>query len=156
MTYYDRAGTVHVDGSPLFKTADDEAAEHSVAARLESAWSCEVRSFGRLAPLDWYAVRDGRLVGVLELKTRSHEATKYATVFLNVRKYLALMLGAVGLGVPAIFVAHFVDDLRWVNVATIDGTAHRIGGCVRLVKSRSDVEPVIEVPVASMFSLNNP
>lgn len=149
-TYYDREVTAHIDGTPIFKTDDDERNESDVAAVLSEAWGCAIRSFGRLAPVDWYAERDGRVVGLLELKSRTHLSTQYATVFLNVRKWLALMLAACGMGVPSIFVVRFVDGVWWVPVAEIDARGVAVGGCVRVVKSRSDVEPVIEVPVETL------
>lgn len=150
MSYYDRAPAQHLDGTPIFKTAADESSEQHVAQLIESRWGCALHSFGRLSPVDWYAERDGRLVGLLELKTRSHKIGTYPTVFLNVRKYLALQLGAVGLGVPALFVVRWTDALRWVEVASVDASSSTIGGCLRVVKSRNDVEPVIEVPVGAM------
>lgn len=152
-SYYDREATAHLDGSPIFKTAADEASEQAVAEMLERAWGCTLRSFGRLSVIDWYAERHGRLVGLAELKSRSHPAGKYPTVFLNVRKWLALMLGSTGLGVPALFVVRFEDGVRWLPVADVDASRQRVGGCRRQVKSRSDVEPVIEVPIEALRAL---
>jgi hypothetical protein len=152
-TYYSRTQSIHTDGTPILKTADDERIETETAALLGAAWSCELRSFGKLAPLDWFAVRHGRLVSVLELKSRSHASDTYPTVFLNVRKWLALTLASTGLGVPALFVARFTDGVRWVNVAEVDASRVRMGGCRRHFASRADIEPVIEVAVAGMRML---
>lgn len=152
-TYYDRRSTRNTDGTPLFQTTTDRENEAMVAAVLSSAWDCEIRSFGRLAPLDWYAVKDGRMSGVLELKSRSHASTDHPTVFLNVRKWLALALAEVGMGVPAIFVVRFTDGIRWVALSGVDATDHKIAGTVKRVKSDSDIEPVIDVPVSVMTPL---
>ena len=154
-SYYDRTTTQFVDGSPIFHTPEDEQRQSSVAQELETAWGCNVKSFGRLAPVDWFFERDGRLIGVGELKVRQHEAGRYPTVFLNVRKWLALNLAQGGLGVPAIFVARFNDGTRWTRVSEIDASQVRIGGLTRQVKSRNDIEPVIEVPVHTMHPLND-
>src|SRR5688500_988415 len=108
-SYYDRAPATHLDGTPIFRTAEDEQNENQVAAVLAREWGCEVRGFGHLAPIDWFAVRAGRLVGLLELKARTHASGRYPTVFLNLRKWLALQLAAVGTGVPGIFVVQFTD-----------------------------------------------
>lgn len=153
MSYYDREPITHLDGTPIFKTAEDQEAEDLTAAVLEKHFDCELRCFGKLAPIDWYALRKGRLVGVLELKARQHEAATYATVFLNVRKWLALNLAAVGLGVPGLFVVRFTDQVRWICVNKVDAEKHKMGGTTHMVKSRSDQEPVIEVPVAEMHLL---
>ncbi len=133
-----------------FATADDSRSEDEVAAMIGERMRCEVRHFGQFSAVDWYMVRNGRLVGVAELKTRSHDSGKYPTVFLNVRKWLALLLAEQGLGVPAAYFVRFADGVRWVKVGEIDASQVRIGGCARIVKSRNDIEPVIEIPVEQM------
>lgn len=149
-TYYQRGGATHVDGTEIFQTEEDRSAEAAVAKVLEAAWRCRIASFGLLSPVDWYAERDGRLVGVLELKSRSHEAGKFETVWLNVRKWLALQLASVGLNCPAIFVVQFLDGIWWVPLREIEAGQPRVLGCTRIVKSVNDQEPVIDVPVAIM------
>ncbi|GJF06718.1 hypothetical protein [Pseudonocardia sp. D17] len=151
--YYARTSATHLDGTPMFATAEDTRNEDQVAALVERAWRCRLHRFGTLAAVDWFATRDGRPVGVLELKSRTHPSGQYPTVFLNVRKWLALHLAAAGMGVPALFVVRFTDAIRWITLADVAAGAVRIGGTRRPVKSRSDVEPVIDVPVASMTVL---
>ena len=148
--YYKRNAAQFVDGSPIFKTAADEKSEDQIAAVIEKAWQCECGSFGKLAPVDWFFVRDGRLIGVGELKTRTHNSKQFGTVFLNVRKWLALLLASNGLGVPSIFVVRFTDTTKWIDVAMINAKSVAIGGCSKIVKSRNDIEPVIKVPVDQM------
>jgi hypothetical protein len=149
--FYKRTTALHLDGSPIFTTAGDRATEQQVAAVLENAWRCRMIHFGLLSPLDWYSTRDDRLVGVLELKARSHASDRYPTVFLSVRKWLALITAGIGLGVPALFVVQFTDGVRWCRVADIDASQHRMGGCrPRPGREDLDVEPLIEVPVLFM------
>lgn len=155
MSYYARSAVSNSDGTPLFSTRDDAAAEAATARLVEQTWGAQLYKFGPLAPIDFYAIRAGRLVGVLEVKTRSHESDRYPTVFLNVRKWLALRMASMGLGVPAVFVARFEDSVRWIDVEQVDASAARMGGCLRIVKARSDIEPVIEVPVANMRPIVN-
>jgi hypothetical protein len=146
-TYYKRENVVHLDGTRIFHKPEDERAEYDVANILAVAWKCELHQFGALCAVDWYATRFNRMIGVLELKSRAHPFGTYSTIFLNVRKWLALQLASVGLGVPAIFVVKFTDRIVWTSIAAIDARAMRIGGCRELVKSRSDIEPVIDVPI---------
>ncbi len=138
-----------IDGTAIFKSSSDERAEQSVAEVLENAWRCKLVSFGQLAPLDWYAVRDGRMVGLIELKCRTHASGQYPTVYLNLRKWISLMLGSVGMGVPALFVVQFEDEIRHIAASVIDASEIRIGGWAS-PQARADTEPVIEVPVAEM------
>jgi hypothetical protein len=149
-SYYDRAAHQNTDGTPLFACARDAANESETAEIVGRAWRCEVYPFGRLCPVDYYAVRHGRLVGVMELKSRAHESGRYATVFLNVRKWLALTVASVGLGVPALFLVRWTNEVRYIALTKVDARRAVMGGAMRIVKSRSDVEPVVEIPVASM------
>lgn len=153
MNYYARTAATHLDGSPIFRSDADARSEDEVAALVAKAWGCEVNPFGPLSPVDYYALRAGRLVGVLELKTRSHDSGRHPDIWLNCRKWLALLLASSGLGVPGIFVARFTDEVRWISVADIDAGRVVLGGCSRIVKARSDREPVIPVPVAEMRGL---
>jgi hypothetical protein len=148
--YYSRTATLNTDGSPLFAIGYDKENEGETCGLLSRVWKCEIRPFGRLSPVDFYAVRDGRMVGVLELKSRTHANNKYPTVFLNVRKWTALMMAGMGLAVPALFVVRFTDGVFYANVGEIDARRWKIGGTKEIVKSQSDIEPVIEVPVATM------
>jgi hypothetical protein len=153
-SYYDRdQNVIHIDGTRIFQTKEDRAAEAEVATILGKRWNCELHPFGALSPIDWYAARNGRLSALVELKRRSHPSTQFPTVFLNVRKWLALQLGSIGIGVPPIFVVQFQDGIFWISVHNVDASNQRIGGCSRRVKAASDIEPVIEIPIASLRAL---
>ena len=151
--YMDRTESTNSDGTPLYASDYDTKQEQIICAALEEAWKCSVKPFGRLCPVDFYAVRDGRLVGVIEAKSRSHTSDKFPTVFFNVRKWLALNMAQAGLGVPAIFVSRFTDQIKFIRMDKVDASRVRIGGTKNIVKSHTDIEPVIEVPVISMTKL---
>ncbi len=154
--YYHRASTRTPSGSPRFANAADRKSEQETALLLGHLWNCEIKSFGLLSPVDFFAVRDGLLVGVLELKTRSHASTAFSTVFLNLRKWGSLMLYHFGLGCPALYVIRFTDEYRWISITEVDASKWTIGGTKTIVKSHTDIEPVILVPVAQMHSLSSP
>lgn len=126
----------------------------TVAEQIERHWNCKLHKFGSLCPIDWYAERAGRLVGVAELKSRTHASDTFSTVYLSVRKWLALSLASIGLGCPALFVVSFTDGVRWISVADVDASAIRICGVNRnKAKAERDanaIEPIIDVPVASL------
>jgi hypothetical protein len=145
--YYARTAT-HLNGSNVFATDEDNAAQVQAAQAIGRGFGCEVHHFGHLAAIDCYATRAGRLVGVIEIKHRTHAIATYPTVYLNLRKWMALTLAAVGVGVPGLFVVAWVDALGWVDVADVDPRRIKVGGLVRQVKSCNDIEPVIEIPTA--------
>lgn len=152
--YYARTNAYASDGSPTFATEDDRAAQEAAAITLGQAFHCTFRPFGHLSPIDWFAERHGRVVAVAEFKTRSHARGFYPTVFLNVRKWIALQLASIGLGVPAFFVVQFTDELCYTG---LPATGHiSIAGCSRMVKAISDVEPVFEIPVETLTTVRVP
>lgn len=153
--YYGREPTILDTGMASFVTKEDEANEQDVAREIERAWKCTLHKFAMLSPIDFYALRDGQIKGLVEIKNRSHASTTYPNVYLNVRKWLALQMGSVGMGVQAVFVVRFTDETRFIDMRDVDASKFRMGGVVkdRAIKSRADWEPVIEVPVAKMTLL---
>ncbi len=148
--YYARRHSTQ-GGLRLFKSDRDRQNEDEVRAVLERAWRCEIRTYGGTCEaIDWYAVRGATIAAYLELKSRDHYVSSYDTVFLNVRKWLALTLIQAGTGCPGIYVVRWLDDLRYVRISEVDARAIRLGGCNRRVKSATDIEPVIEIPIEQM------
>lgn len=150
MSYYNRQTRTDANGLRVFSTPQDHASEDRVASIIEGAFRCTLHRFPTFHSVDWYAARDGQMVALLELKTRTHASTDFRTVWLNVRKWMALYEHGTAFGVPSLFVVQFTDQLRYIDLRKIDATRHRIGGCRKVVKSHTDIEPVIEVEVASM------
>ena len=155
MSYYDRKPVTMLDGTLIFSEPQDRANEREVADIIEAAFQCKMHPFGLLSAIDWWAERHGRMVGLLELKSRTHDSQKYGTVYLNVRKWLALSLGSIGLGVPSTFVVRFTDTVKFIHLKDIEASTVSIAGMgqKRVVSFESDVEPIIEVPIASMKTL---
>lgn len=155
--YYDRTPARHIDGTAVFQTPGDLAAEQAVADELAAAWHCELRQLAQLCPIDRYAVKAGRVAGLVEIKVRAHPRQRYPTVWLNLRKWLALQLAAAGLGCPAVFAVGFADGIWWTALGEVEPRRHTIGavdGGRRPVALRGDSEPVIHVPVDLMHPLD--
>jgi len=150
--YYERSGDTNEDGTLVFATERDRRNEKVIAAEIESKWNCEVHHFGRLCPVDFYVTRHGRIIGVMECKTRTHPSFRYPTVFFNVRKWLALNMASIGMGVPAVMVFKFTDQTMWTPVSRANGNVD-LGGCSVRVKSDSDREPVFHIPISSLKQL---
>lgn len=151
--YYSRTATL-VEGMPSFCTIEDRGREDEVKAMIERAWKVELHRYGgHFSEIDWYAVRDGQPVANVELKSRSHASSLHKTVFLNLRKWIILMVAHAGTGLVPIYVVRFTDKVMWIDVRTVDAREIKMGGLKHRVKGQSDIEPVIEVPVASMRTL---
>lgn len=133
-------------------TDTDRRHQREIADELERAWDCQVIDYGELTPIDGYVLKGGRLVALVEMKDRPHPSGRFPTVFIGLRKWLALQLGQVGMGVPSLFVPRFTDGIRWCRVSDIDARRFRMGGR-HVCSGPNDWEPVIEVPVCEMHTL---
>jgi hypothetical protein len=144
-----------LDGTAIFRSPEDDANENALMAEVAELWGpdLQIERFGLLSPIDFFGRRHERVTGLLEGKCRTHTIDTYPTVFLNVRKYLALMMGSIGMNVPGIFIVKFAcGTLRWISVTDVDARKMRMGGWNNK-KKRNDYEPVIEVDVVSMHAL---
>jgi hypothetical protein len=139
----------HVD----FYSPSDGIREEVARGRVEAAWNCKVHRFARYDALDFYCERDQTLVAVIEMKARSHPESRYPTVYLSVRKWLALTLANVGLGVPAIFLVRFTETIRWIDVRSVDARSVDIAGRFDRPDAARDREPLIHVPISDMHTL---
>lgn len=154
--YYARPHQVEADGSIAYQSDGDAFNERRIKARLEAAWGCTLNRYPRLHVIDYWAERDERVVGHVEVKARTHTAGTYDTLYLNLRKYMNLYTLEAATGVPSTFVAAFAcGTIKWINVLDIDARELRPAGMVkdRGVILSSDREPIVLIKVADMSTL---
>ena len=144
----------HTDGSPLYVDDLDHQNQERVRALLEQAWHCKLMTFGKLAIVDYFALQHDRICGVVEIKGARYESTKWGTALCSVRKYDALLRHQICFGVPGLFVADFTDGVWFIRAGDIDHTKFSLKGRKDRT-SATDIEPLIEVPVASMRMVKN-
>ena len=145
--YYDRKRSTWLDGSLVFQTAQDIENQNKIGRAVERAWGpgVEVCRFPDLSLIDQYVCFNGRINYYMESKWRSHSVDDYETVWLASKKHLALFCAVIsGLAERGMFMARFIEGVRWIDVMDIDATKQRIGG------SKHKKEPVIDVPVQDM------
>jgi hypothetical protein len=128
-----------------------DRAEQEMADALAPVWGAQFHHYGRNDSVDWWIEQSQRCVAFAEMKDRKHLPSTYPTVYLAVRKWLALMFVEMR-GPLGLFVVRFADMSIWaVNVNDIDprqrivvrGRSDRVG-------VPNDREPVVEVPMADM------
>lgn len=127
----------------------DVANERAVADVLERVWQCSMHRYGFMDSLDWWIERRGKTVGYAELKARDVELAYYPTVYLALRKWLALQLAALT-GPSGLFVVRFTDAMCFANVHDIDARRITVAGRSDRPDMPNDREPIIEVPIATM------
>lgn len=149
-SYYEREYQTLPDGSKCFENVSDRDKEQQARLFIEPTWNCRLHHLPKFNAIDWYASRGNALVAHLEIKGRDHASDRFETVFFNLRKWLPLTMARLHLNVPSLFVVQFTDKLLYIDVGLIDTRQIVMGGTKRIVKSGTDIEPVILVPVASM------
>lgn len=137
---------------PVYETKEDRSRERSVADTLERAWKVKLVKLRPLAPVDFAVVRDGRVVGWVEIKCRQHELGRYPTLILSSDKALSGMERAERSGLPWILCAQFTDAIaytrmkpEYLNAIWIRGRSDRADDY--------DIEPCVEIPVSGMSML---
>lgn len=136
----------------MFCTGRDLENQNEIAGKLGAAWKCRLVSFGYSADIDYYAERDGKVVAVVEIKRRNNPCSLYPTVYLSMRKWLALQMASVGFGVSGIFAVGFNDCIRYAQIRDVDPRKMIIAGRGD-VRASNDIEPMIEVPIEAMKKL---
>lgn len=152
VTYYDRT---LVNGTE-WRQPEDASVEDLVRQHLADRWQCEVIEYPQFHGIDWYAVRDKKVIANIEFKGRKHVSGKYPTVYLSQNKYLTLLVSTIATNVAGLFVARWADGLvRMVDVTQLIPGNLQVAGAGRLRngETRLAVEPMIEIPVSQMMEL---
>ena len=147
MSEHDRF--VNSDGTFHFSNPEDAAKEKAFIDLAETEWKCSMHRYGITAPVDFYASRHGRPAAHVELKARSHASDRYDTVFLSLRKWLALQLLSAGTGLPAFYAVAFTDKTGYIEIQSVNASRVEVNGR-NAQRTRTDREPLIHVPVASL------
>lgn len=154
MSYYQRVAGRNTDGSPSYANAADKASEAQVVDRVAAFVGGRALPMPAMCPVDWIIARHNRIVAVADLKTRP---IRHDPVWLNKRKYWALMFTAAGLSsVPksramALFVVRFPgDELLAIDMAPLPIPEFHLRGTNGRVKSDDDVELMADIDLATM------
>lgn len=149
--YYLRQMNFDKNGNAKFATFGDKKNQGEVAKVIEARWGWKLFPYGSLCPVDYFALdAKGLIVGAVEIKTRRFQSSDHPDVYLNFRKWVALALHQLGAGVPSLFVVKFADCIKYTTWNKIDPRTLTLGGCMKRVKSHTDIEPVILVPICDM------
>lgn len=130
-------------------TAETLENEHRVKAFLEDLWNVDLCERDTYDPIDWDIVQDGQQMGVIELKSYNRKTFDSPTVFLNIRKFIALRDWHRRNDKPAFYMVNFLDQIRYINVMHVS-TAEPIMGGQKDGPRKTDWEPMYLVPVADM------
>lgn len=153
-TYYDRQ---LIDGVE-WRQPEDANVEDMVRSYLSEQWACKVMEYPQFHGIDWYAVRDKRVLANIEFKGRNHASDKYPTVYLSQNKYLTLLLSYLATGTPGLFVVRWADGaVASLDVGTVTPKELVVAGAGRLRhgETRLAQEPCLEIPIDMMMRVGH-
>ncbi|MBU2051377.1 MAG: hypothetical protein KKH61_20710 [Gammaproteobacteria bacterium] len=101
----------------LYENAFDLANERAVAVAVAEAWGCRMFRFGKLARIDYAAVKDDRIHFLAEIKCRTCSSARYEKTDISALKFCELISSENKFGVPAILFIRFTDSLLWARPA---------------------------------------
>lgn len=145
---------------PRYETEQDLAAEEFIGSEFAKAFNGSLRKLPDPPrySLDCGVFRDGKMIAIIEVKSRSRWRPEFRDVILGLSKVRELFVCGL-MGIPAYFVVCLPHGgSRRIIYAQID---HRIedwhitwGGRTDRNDSQ-DVEPVVHIPIGAFRELPN-
>lgn len=99
---------------PTYENVSDLDREMDVATKLSKEWRCDVTKTKRFYPVDYVATRDGKLVSILEIKTRNYsmgELERLGGFMVSAEKLVRARELSEMVRVPFILVVKMKDEL---------------------------------------------
>lgn len=130
---------------PRYQTDEDTRNEGRVFTLIEQRWSCEIVKIPDRYELDAVVIREGLVVGFVEVKRRHHKFKAFKDVLLGLGKYRAF--GKYNAFRPVAFVAAFDDCIQYYKYNQRDDGVFdiKIGG-PKKPRDDQDIEPVVMIP----------
>lgn len=139
------------DVRPTYETKTDREKQYEVASELGARWNAEFQDLPHSYRIDYCAVRNEKIVAMVEVKIRSHFIQKYDTVMVSMSKWKELKQYE-ALGIPGIFAFRFADGIYHHRVKDYDAVP-QWGGRTNMTRDSADVEPVVHIPITAWKKL---
>lgn len=131
---------------PQYETELHLAAERECIEEVQMAWNCVLLKLPKSYRADYLAMRDGRIVGWVEVKCRSHEWDDYEAwggYMISLGKAMAVCQLAERTNMPACLIVSACKDIRWSPLST----GHPlVRGGRKDRKDDADIEPCLMIP----------
>ena len=103
----------------IYESAEDRAAEAEIADALGNRWGCSMVKLPPRYPVDFAAVKDGRIRGWIEIKKRNISMGQYTSIILSLKKLIEAQGLAHCTRIPAIFCVGTDDGIFYAEITTI-------------------------------------
>jgi hypothetical protein len=129
--------------------------ENSVAKRIAADWECSPKKLTHPYRIDFALEKDGLIKGWLEVKCRDFPSTRYSTLMISVLKWETGILHAQATGLPFIIAIRFTDCIKYYRYSSKHELSVTWGGRTRTSRDRSDLEPVVHIPMELFKTLRS-
>lgn len=137
---------------PLYESQRDRTNEQQVADFLSQKFDCTYFKLPIAYSIDYAFLREGKVVGFVEVKCRKVELQTYDTIMLSMHKRVDSLALANSISVPALFAIRYNDGIYTINLeeepdhATVGGRFDR--------DDPQDVEVVIHYKTSRLKKWN--
>jgi hypothetical protein len=136
---------------PIYKRDENsELAVGEIIARWTGARL--VKTEDQFCLYDFKAFRGDKLVGIVEVKSRSHGIGQYPTLMLSQQKVDALLEAGASLGVPVILVVNFAGKVAVMKLRDAKLGVPRVGGRIDRADP-GDIEAVYHLQMSQFKPL---
>lgn len=133
---------------PTYETEEDRAREDAVSLGLAMWSNAEIRETPKYYPYDRVALRDGKVVALIEIKCRKARKDAYRSLMISAHKVLDLRRNAVDMGVPGLLAVSWIcGAVGIIDVTKVDPERFTVKGRTDRGDS-DDVEPVAELAIS--------
>lgn len=126
--------------------------EEAVRQDLEKKWQATLKKLPMKYHADFIALRDDVPVGLVELKIRDNDSTKYPTYMLSLHKASWCMLTSELMNIPFVLVVCWNDITGYVQIKDDYFKCIKMQE-VNLSRFLSYIEPCIHIPIKDFKQL---
>ena len=135
----------------LNETWNDRKNQTRATEIFAEKMNCKVHTYPQLWPVDGYAYREKRVLGMLEIKG----AGKVRNIgYLNFRKYINLRdaTRVSNNSIPGYFAIYDAEGLHWIDIKELGTTVQVEMAMVgyTILKSQADIEPAFRIKKSDM------
>lgn len=131
---------------PVYETDADLLKEDRIKRTIEQKWKADLHKLPIKYHADFLALRDDTPVGLIEIKIRDNDSTKYPTYMLSLHKAVNCLATADIMNIPFVLVVFWNDMIGYIQVTD------EYFKVVKMQESNfrndvGDIEPCIHIPI---------
>ncbi len=115
---------------PEYETESDRAEQRAVARVLRVVWPVQCELYPKFSTADYKFVQNGQITAIGEHKRRHVNHDTYPDLIISRAKVRRLLIMAYERQINALLIAHYNDELRWVQLKNEHLSHSRIAGRV--------------------------